>query len=608
MHSIGPELNSVFAWVDRPGVRTTYRKAATYSYKKFKLLILSVPRRDATSTTADVSSEKVSQFIELFSTQASLSSNDPSAQQIAAQRLFPLHKQTLTNVSSACRNDSLELIAALLQRKLWAITVADASFKLPSGVLQGDLNWLGSYSECINVTAQIKGNDQQAELFRAHYCSAMIGSQDPLASQAVTLGLCVPKACTEVDMQHVLKAALSKVSLGSMTVTMTCLPKSTRFGPSEVILIVFLACMGAALLAGTLYDVIIHQTKLEPATTPLNIDGVVDGAPPIGVDGVASETTPLMGGQGSKTVTDANKCQIQPWILVHGATFRCCKALLTLPKLISNVVSKIDVARYDREVRDYQVDQRLPNAACAIDEWWTAVEGEGKYPNLTKMALAVLTCFHGPLVEGSFNIMGDVVGGRNFRVELPTYSDLETVKYRLGMERSSEQTRDAAIKLLAVDNPVLAHPPKKPDAEHEAGVHHTQQNTREGMQNNKSSRLVKTALALSLYSNGAKVLDASTTREGTLGAIHGIRFISMTWVMLGHVYVFGISSFKNPVILLSYLQRFTFQAIWNATVSVDSFFVMSGTLVSYLLLREMKRSGGPRKINWLHFYLHRYWR
>ena len=66
---------------------------------------------------------------------------------------------------------------------------------------------------------------------------------------------------------------------------------------------VFLACLGAALLAGTLYDVIIHQAKLEPATTPLNIDGVMDGAPPIGVDGVTSETTPLMGGQGSKTVT-----------------------------------------------------------------------------------------------------------------------------------------------------------------------------------------------------------------------------------------------------------------------------------------------------------------
>ena len=146
------------------------------------------------------------------------------------------------------------------------------------------------------------------------------------------------------------------------------------------------------------------------------------------------------------------------------------------------------------EVRDYQVDQRLPNPACAIDEWWMAVEGEGTYPNLTKTALAVLTCFHGPLVEGSFNIMGDLMGGRNFRVELPTYSGLETVKYRLGMERSSEQTRDAAIKLLAVDNPVLAHPPRNLMRNMKLAyiTHSTvKQNTREGMQNNSLASLDK---------------------------------------------------------------------------------------------------------------------
>ena len=47
----------------------------------------------------------------------------------------------------------------------------------------------------------------------------------------------------------------------------------------------------------------------------------------------------------------------------------------------------------------------------AVNEWWMAVESEG-------------------------------MGGRNFRVELPTYSSLQAVMYRLGMERSSEQTRD----------------------------------------------------------------------------------------------------------------------------------------------------------------------
>ena len=76
-------------------------------------------------------------------------------------------------------------------------------------------------------------------------------------------------------------------------------------------------------------------------------------------------------------------------------------ALLKLTKLVANVAAQIVRVKYER---------------------WP------------KMALAVLTCFHGPLVKSSFNIMGDLMGGRNFRMEQPTYSALQTVKYRLGME------------------------------------------------------------------------------------------------------------------------------------------------------------------------------
>ena len=69
----------------------------------------------------------------------------------------------------------------------------------------------------------------------------------------------------------------------------------------------------------------------------------------------------------------------------------------------------------------------------------------------------------------------------------------------------------------------------------------------------KPSRLVQIALALSLYTNAAKVLDTGSLREGTLGAVHGIRFLSMTWVMLGHIYVFGIRFFsKLPTVTQFY--------------------------------------------------------
>ena len=34
----------------------------------------------------------------------------------------------------------------------------------------------------------------------------------------------------------------------------------------------------------------------------------------------------------------------------------------------------------------------------------------------------------------------------------------------------------------------------------------------------------------------------------------------------------------------------------------------SGTLVSYLLLRELRRRDGPMHVNWLKVVVHRYWR
>ena len=48
------------------------------------------------------------------------------------------------------------------------------------------------------------------------------------------------------------------------------------------------------------------------------------------------------------------------------------------------------------------------------------------------------------------------------------------------------------------------------------------------------------------------------------------------------------------------------QVITNATVSVDSFLVLSGLLVSYTLLKELDRSKG--RFNLLLFYVHRYLR
>ena len=94
---------------------------------------------------------------------------------------------------------------------------------------------------------------------------------------------------------------------------------------------------------------------------------------------------------------------------------------------------------YALDVHRYQVDINLPSpykeekdeTALCIDQWWGAVKVMDKYPALSKMALATLTCFHGPQVESSFSMMGDILDSRSGRMNIETYGAIQTVKYHL---------------------------------------------------------------------------------------------------------------------------------------------------------------------------------
>ncbi|XP_012943918.1 nose resistant to fluoxetine protein 6 [Aplysia californica] len=119
-------------------------------------------------------------------------------------------------------------------------------------------------------------------------------------------------------------------------------------------------------------------------------------------------------------------------------------------------------------------------------------------------------------------------------------------------------------------------------------------------------KLAKAILAFSVYTNASKFLNTYQP-PGSLGAIHGIRFLSMTWVILGHTYVFGIQSFDNAAdYMYTVFGRWSFDAVANALVSVDTFFTLSGLLTAYLAVKEMKKKSW--KINWGLFYFHRFWR
>ncbi|CAM4874216.1 unnamed protein product [Rotaria socialis] len=76
------------------------------------------------------------------------------------------------NQSSDCERDLEILISAASQRQLWALKVLDAWGKpLPSGILKGNIFWLGNYDECLNPLYQINNKSFLQQPINTQYCA-----------------------------------------------------------------------------------------------------------------------------------------------------------------------------------------------------------------------------------------------------------------------------------------------------------------------------------------------------------------------------------------------------------------------------------------------------
>ena len=111
----------------------------------------------------------------------------------------------------------------------------------------------------------------------------------------------------------------------------------------------------------------------------------------------------------------------------------------------------------------------------------------------------------------------------------------------------------------------------------------------------------------SLYTVLRKIVHVGKNTDG-LACINGIRFWSMVWVIVGHTYlsILEMNPFvSNPLKFADLYASKSMRLIFNATESVDSFFVIGGCLLSYLTLKEVsKQKGGSIKF-WIMYYVHR---
>ena len=129
-------------------------------------------------------------------------------------------------------------------------------------------------------------------------------------------------------------------------------------------------------------------------------------------------------------------------------------ALKVLPQLLSTVLNEDELDDYDLECRRYILDNRLPvyETNSRVDEYWSKINSQGNYPNLTKIVKAVLSCFHGPQVESSFSIMSNIIQPGRSRLNMTTYDSLQTVTYQLMAEEKS--STDYFYKTDPIHDPI----------------------------------------------------------------------------------------------------------------------------------------------------------
>ncbi|KAK3924759.1 Nose resistant to fluoxetine protein 6, partial [Frankliniella fusca] len=209
-------------------------------------------------------------------------------------------------VSAACRQHSQFYLRALEQLAPWAMHMYDASTKVPSSIMAGNIQHLGNFDQCVGV--RVADGDTGSDVFRGKHCTATVSFRMPSAtgwgesalgdlllsaanasgvspvggeqSAALDWALCVPSSCSGRDVEQALAARLSALtpagtSAAKPTVSVAderCLAadggrQNKPLLPKDIAFICLLLVTMYVMAASTIYDVLCTPAPACSATS-----------------------------------------------------------------------------------------------------------------------------------------------------------------------------------------------------------------------------------------------------------------------------------------------------------------------------------------------------
>lgn len=73
----------------------------------------------------------------------------------------------------------------------------------------------------------------------------------------------------------------------------------------------------------------------------------------------------------------------------------------------------------------------MPAFNTRADKWWCQPVITERFPMLAKMALSLLSNFHGPQVESLFSAMNQIIDSQSANLTIKSFGAIQTVRYHL---------------------------------------------------------------------------------------------------------------------------------------------------------------------------------
>ncbi|XP_069691619.1 nose resistant to fluoxetine protein 6-like [Periplaneta americana] len=165
-------------------------------------------------------------------------------------------------ISQTCINHTISTLKQVFKGSRWPLQMLDATSKVPSGLMQGNVFEFGNFDECLDVDVH-----EDWGSFIGQHCVTMFKLNNPAlegfvgSAGAIPLfwSICTPSSCTPQDLQY----GLSKISPNFIVDPVLCHTR-TSSRPLETIdwitiaLLVFIAIM---CILSTAYDIIVKNKE-----------------------------------------------------------------------------------------------------------------------------------------------------------------------------------------------------------------------------------------------------------------------------------------------------------------------------------------------------------